>query len=154
MRSIIKLFGIYFLGHEQWIFWIGFSPRDGLMIYYVAYDDGSIGQRFVAHHISFMEIVVPYGDPNAPHYGKNAFYAGEDGLGKNAHYLKKVSCYTQYHYVFLYLIELCIGYLCMCTHAHLVDDDDYHITFRITLFYSIYKFNLISLIYQVVSMIE
>ena len=74
MRSIIKLFGIYFLGHEQWNFQIGFSPRDRLMIYSVAYDDGRIGQIFVAHRLSFMDIVVPYGDPNAPHYGKNAFF--------------------------------------------------------------------------------
>jgi hypothetical protein len=35
-------------------------------------------------------MVVPYGDPNEPHYRKNAFNAGEDGLGKNAHSLKKV----------------------------------------------------------------
>jgi primary-amine oxidase len=35
-------------------------------------------------------MVVPYGDPNEPHYRKNAFDAGEDGLGKNAHSLKKV----------------------------------------------------------------
>lgn len=35
-------------------------------------------------------MVVPYGDPNDPHYRKNAFDAGEDGLGKNAHSLKKV----------------------------------------------------------------
>ncbi|KAJ0683536.1 putative primary-amine oxidase [Helianthus annuus] len=34
-------------------------------------------------------MVVPYGDPNDPHYRKNAFDAGEDGLGKNAHSLKK-----------------------------------------------------------------
>ncbi|PPR81578.1 hypothetical protein GOBAR_AA39134 [Gossypium barbadense] len=34
-------------------------------------------------------MVVPYGDPNEPHYRKNAFDAGEDGLGKNAHSLKK-----------------------------------------------------------------
>lgn len=34
---------------------------------------------------------MPYGDPNDPHYRKNAFDAGEDGLGKNAHSLKKVS---------------------------------------------------------------
>ena len=60
---------------------------------------------------------------------------------------------SRYNYVFFYLIELCIGYLCMCTHAHLVDDGDYH-TFRRTLFYLIYKLNLISFIYQVVSMIE
>ena len=60
---------------------------------------------------------------------------------------------SRYNYVFFYLIEMFIGYLCMCTHAHLVDDDDYN-TFRIDLFYLIYKLNLISLIYQVVSMIE
>lgn len=39
-------------------------------------------------------MVVPYGDPNEPHYRKNAFDAGEDGLGKNAHSLKKV-CFIQ-----------------------------------------------------------
>ncbi|XLT62171.1 hypothetical protein HN873_018695 [Arachis hypogaea] len=37
------------------------------------------------------EMVVPCGDPNDPHYRKNAFGAGEDGLGKNTHSLKKVS---------------------------------------------------------------
>ena len=31
---------------------------------------------------------------------------------------------SRYNYVLFYLIELCIGYLCMCTHAHLVDDGD------------------------------
>ncbi len=44
----------------------------------------------MAHRLSFVEMVVPYGDPNDPHYRKNAFDAGEDGLGKNAHSLKKV----------------------------------------------------------------
>jgi primary-amine oxidase len=34
-------------------------------------------------------MVVPYGDPKAPHYLKNAFDGGEDGLGKNAHSLVK-----------------------------------------------------------------
>ena len=60
---------------------------------------------------------------------------------------------SRYNYVLFYLIELCIWYLCMCTHAHLVNDGDYH-TFRLNLFYMIYKLTLISLIYQIVSMIE
>ena len=60
---------------------------------------------------------------------------------------------SRYNCVFFCLIELYIGYLCMCTHAHWVDDGDYH-TFRWTLFYLIYKLNLNSLIYHVVSMIE
>lgn len=61
-----------------------------MVIYSVAYIDGSRGRRPVAHRLSFVEMVVPYGDPNEPHYRKNAFDAGEDGLGKNAHSLKKV----------------------------------------------------------------
>ncbi|XP_042949779.1 copper methylamine oxidase-like isoform X5 [Carya illinoinensis] len=79
----------YFVEWQKWNFRIGFSPREGLVIYSVAYIDGSRGRRSVAHRLSFVEIVVPYGDPNNPHYRKNAFDAGEDGLGKNAHSLKK-----------------------------------------------------------------
>lgn len=48
----------------------------------------------MAHRLSFVEMVVPYGDPNDPHYRKNAFDAGEDGLGKNAHSLKKVKAFS------------------------------------------------------------
>ncbi|GER38677.1 copper amine oxidase family protein, partial [Striga asiatica] len=72
-----------------WNFRIGFTPREGLDIHSVAYVDGSRGRRPIAHRLSFVEMVVPYGDPNDPHYRKNAFDAGEDGLGKNAHSLKK-----------------------------------------------------------------
>lgn len=61
-----------------------------MVIHSVAYVDGSRGHRSVAQRLSFVEMVVPYGDPNEPHYRKNAFDAGEDGLGKNAHSLKKV----------------------------------------------------------------
>lgn len=75
---------------EQWNFRIGFTPKEGLVIYSVAYVDGSRGRRPIAHRLSFVEMVVPYGDPNEPHYRKNAFDAGEDGLGKNAHSLKRV----------------------------------------------------------------
>ncbi|XP_021891888.1 LOW QUALITY PROTEIN: uncharacterized protein LOC110810124 [Carica papaya] len=78
-----------FVEWQKWNFRIGFTPREGLVIYSVAYVDGSRGRRPVAHRLSFVEMVVPYGDPNDPHYRKNAFDAGEDGLGKNAHSLKK-----------------------------------------------------------------
>ncbi|KAM3751783.1 hypothetical protein ACB098_04G136600 [Castanea mollissima] len=79
----------YFVEWQKWNFRIGFTPREGLVIYSIAYVDGSRGRRPVAHRLSFVEMVVPYGDPNDPHYRKNAFDAGEDGLGKNAHSLKK-----------------------------------------------------------------
>lgn len=88
----------------QWNFRIGFTPREGLIIYSVAYVDGSRGRRPVAHRLSFVEMVVPYGDPNDPHYRKNAFDAGEDGLGKNAHSLKKViNLFLNFNNVFLFL---------------------------------------------------
>ncbi|KHG07734.1 Primary amine oxidase [Gossypium arboreum] len=78
-----------FVEWQKWNFRLGFTPKEGLVIYSVAYVDGSRGRRPVAHRLSFVEMVVPYGDPNDPHYRKNAFDAGEDGLGKNAHSLKK-----------------------------------------------------------------
>lgn len=87
--SCISYYFIFISGW-QWNFRIGFTPREGLVIHSVAYIDGSRGRRPVAHRLSFVEMVVPYGDPNEPHYRKNAFDAGEDGLGKNAHSLKKV----------------------------------------------------------------
>eukprot|EP00249_Psilotum_nudum_P012903 c24037_g1_i1 orf=554-2908(+) len=79
----------YAVDWQKWNFRVGFTPREGLVIHSVAYDDGSRGRRSVAHRLSFVEMVVPYGDPNDPHYRKNAFDAGEDGLGKNAHSLKR-----------------------------------------------------------------
>lgn len=79
----------HFVEWQKWSFRIGFTPREGLVIHSAAYVDGSRGRRSVAQRLSFVEMVVPYGDPNEPHYRKNAFDAGEDGLGKNAHSLKK-----------------------------------------------------------------
>ncbi|CAN6198761.1 unnamed protein product [Urochloa humidicola] len=79
----------YFVDWQKWNFRIGFTPVEGLVIYSVAYIDGSCGSRSIAHRLSFVEMVVPYGDPNEPHYRKNAFDAGEYGLGKCANSLKK-----------------------------------------------------------------
>ena len=42
--------------------------------------------------LSVPEMVVPYADPTAPHYIKNAFDAGEYGLGLNAHSLSPDGC--------------------------------------------------------------
>ncbi|XP_073385401.1 diamine oxidase [copper-containing] 1, peroxisomal isoform X3 [Physcomitrium patens] len=79
----------YAVEWQKWNFRIGFTPKEGLVIHTVAYEDGSRGRRSIAHRLSFVEMVVPYGDPKDPHYRKNAFDAGEDGLGKNCHSLKR-----------------------------------------------------------------
>ncbi|CAI5484567.1 unnamed protein product [Closterium sp. Yama58-4] len=79
----------YAVEWQKWSFRVGFTPKEGLVLHSLSYDDGSSGRRGIAHRLSFCEMVVPYGDPHEPHYRKNAFDAGEDGLGKNAHSLKK-----------------------------------------------------------------
>ena len=52
----------------------------------------SLHGRPVAWRLSFAEMVVPYADTKHPHYLKNAFDAGEDGLGRNAHALDPERC--------------------------------------------------------------
>ena len=37
--------------------------------------------RPIMHRASLSEMVVPYGDPSPTHYFKNAFDAGENGVG-------------------------------------------------------------------------
>eukprot|EP00898_Chlorokybus_atmophyticus_P002370 jgi/Chlat1/3133/Chrsp21S08800 len=84
---------------QKWSFRVGFTPKEGLVLYSLAYDDDERGRRSIAHRLSFVEMVVPYGDPEHPHYRKNAFDAGEDGLGKNAHSLKLgCDCLGVIHY--------------------------------------------------------
>ncbi|GAA0162884.1 oxidase [Lithospermum erythrorhizon] len=110
---------------QKWNFRIGFTPREGLVIHSVAYVDGSRGRRPIAHRLSFVEMVVPYGDPNEPHYRKNAFDAGEDGLGKNAHSLKKgcdclgyIKCFDAHFTNFTGGVETIENCVCMHEEDH------------------------------------
>ena len=66
---------------------VGFSAREGAVLHAV-----SLHGRPVAWRLSFAEMVVPYADTKHPHYLKNAFDAGEDGLGRNAHALDPERC--------------------------------------------------------------
>lgn len=76
---------------QGWSFRVGFNTREGMTLHQVGYHDPFQGGtwRSIAHRMSFSEMVVPYGDPKVPHYRKNAFDAGEDGLGTNANTLTR-----------------------------------------------------------------
>ncbi|KAF5759965.1 putative copper amine oxidase [Helianthus annuus] len=74
-------------GFSCWNFRIGFTPREGLVLHSVAYVDGSRGRRSIAHRLSFVEMFMPYGNPNDPHYRKTAFELVKMALEKNAHSL-------------------------------------------------------------------
>jgi primary-amine oxidase len=71
-------------GHEvswqKWRIRFGFTHREGLVLHMVAYQDGE-RLRGILNRASLSEMVVPYGDPGPMHNRKNAFDAGEYGLG-------------------------------------------------------------------------
>ncbi|MBE9077553.1 primary-amine oxidase [Romeria aff. gracilis LEGE 07310] len=78
-------------GHEiRWQKWrmrIGFTPREGLVLYTVSYNNGGV-ERPIFYRASLAEMTVPYGDPEPHHYRKNAFDVGEYGIGSLANSLK------------------------------------------------------------------
>jgi primary-amine oxidase len=78
-------------GHEvqwqKWRFRIGFTPREGLVLHTIGYEDqGRV--RPIIYRASLSEMVVPYGDPGPTQRTKNAFDAGEYGIGMLANSLK------------------------------------------------------------------
>jgi primary-amine oxidase len=87
-----------FVRWQRWSFRVGFDPYEGLVLHTLAYDDAG-SQRSVLHRASISEMVVPYGDPGPMHGWKNAFDAGEWGLGRMANSLKLgCDCLGVIHY--------------------------------------------------------
>ncbi|HEY3724739.1 MAG TPA: primary-amine oxidase [Acidimicrobiia bacterium] len=66
---------------SKWSLRLGFDPYEGLVLHQITYDDHG-RERSVVHRASVSEMVVPYGDPTPLHGWKNAFDAGEWGLGR------------------------------------------------------------------------
>ncbi len=83
---------------QKWSFRVAFDPYEGLVLHQVAYDDGG-RRRSVLHRASISEMVVPYGDPGEVHGWKNAFDAGEWGLGRMTQSLTLgCDCLGEIHY--------------------------------------------------------
>ncbi len=83
---------------SRWSFRVGFDPYEGLVLHEVKYHDTD-RVRPVLHRASITEMVVPYGHPGAMHGWKNAFDAGEWGLGRMANSLKLgCDCLGVIHY--------------------------------------------------------
>ncbi|MFL9960894.1 primary-amine oxidase [Paraburkholderia sediminicola] len=72
---------------QNWTFRIGFTPREGLVLHQLSWDDGK-SARPIIYRASVTEMCVPYSDPTTNHYWKSAFDAGEYGLGKLANQLE------------------------------------------------------------------
>ena len=72
---------------RRWRLRAGLRPRDGLVLYDVGFDDGTAVRR-VLYSASLSEMVVPYGDPGAGWFFRNAFDEGEFGLGATTESLR------------------------------------------------------------------
>lgn len=68
---------------QRFRFRVGFTQREGLVLHGISFCGRSVAAR-----LSYNEMVVPYGDPRVPNVRKNAFDAGEDGLGNSANSLE------------------------------------------------------------------
>jgi primary-amine oxidase len=77
---------------QKWQFRIGFTPREGVVLYTVGYQDAGDGEagdaRSILYRASMSQMVVPYGDPRSQHFRKNAFDLGEHGIGMLSNSLK------------------------------------------------------------------
>ncbi|MGE5195080.1 MAG: primary-amine oxidase [Deltaproteobacteria bacterium] len=77
----------YEVAWQKWKFRIGFTPREGLVLHNVSYNDAG-RERPILYRAAVCEMVVPYGDPAEKGFRKNAFDIGEYGIGLLANSLE------------------------------------------------------------------
>ncbi len=70
----------YSVKWQNWCIDIGYSVREGLVLYNIGYEDKG-RTRPIMHRGSMAEMVVPYGDPRHASFRRNAFDVGEYGVG-------------------------------------------------------------------------
>jgi primary-amine oxidase len=71
---------------QRWSLRVSMDPYEGLVLHTIGYEDAG-RVRPILHRASVSEMVVPYGDTGPMHNWKNAFDAGEWGLGRMANSL-------------------------------------------------------------------
>jgi primary-amine oxidase len=88
-----------FVQWQKWQFRVAFDPFEGLVLHQIGYNDDDGRLRPILHRASISEMVVPYGDPDPLHGWKNAFDAGEWGLGRMTQSLQLgCDCLGEIHY--------------------------------------------------------
>src|SRR5579875_306269 len=91
----------YRVSWQKWEFLVGFSPREGLILYHIFYDG-----RPLFRSLRLAEMVVPYGDTSPDHVFQNAFDVGEYGVGWLANSLELgCDCLGAIHYFDAHMTE-------------------------------------------------
>jgi primary-amine oxidase len=87
-----------FVRWQKWQLRVGWDPFEGLVLHEIGYADGG-RVRPVLRRASISEMVVPYGEVDPIHNWKNAFDAGEWGLGRMTTSLSLgCDCLGEIHY--------------------------------------------------------
>jgi primary-amine oxidase len=116
---------------QKWDFRIGFTPREGLVLYQIGYTDQG-ERRSILYRAAMAEMVVPYGDPRPQHYRKNAFDLGEHGIGMLANSLKLgCDCLGEIHY-FDAALTNSRGDISITENAVCLHEEDYGILWKHT----------------------
>jgi primary-amine oxidase len=76
----------HYIKWQKWHIRFGFTPREGLVLYTIGYEDKGI-VRPILYRAALSEMVVPYADGSFAHNTQNAFDAGEYGMGQLANSL-------------------------------------------------------------------
>ncbi|NJR40798.1 MAG: primary-amine oxidase [Leptolyngbyaceae cyanobacterium CSU_1_4] len=116
---------------QKWDFRIGFTPREGVVLHRVCYEDrGKL--RSILYRASLSEMVVPYGDPRPQHFRKNAFDLGEHGVGMLANSLKLgCDCLGEIYYFDAALTDS-RGNVAITENAICLHEEDYGILWKHT----------------------
>jgi primary-amine oxidase len=110
---------------QKWQFRVGFTEREGLVLHQLSMDG-----RPVVYRASVTEMVVPYGDPGSSHFWKNAFDAGEYGLGKLANSLELgCDCLGLIHYFDVAMVDDTGGVTTM-KNAVCMHEEDYGVLWK------------------------
>ena len=73
---------------QQWQFRVSIHPREGLVLHTVGYEDSG-RMRSILYRASLSEMLVPYADPESTWSFRNAFDAGEYGIGRLTNNLER-----------------------------------------------------------------
>ena len=119
----------HFVRWQKWQFRIGFTPREGLILYTVGYEDGG-RVRPIIYRASLSDMVVPYGDPRPHHYRKNAFDVGEYGVGTLANSLTLgCDCLGEIYYFDAFMTNS-RGEVCTIKNAVCLHEEDFGILWK------------------------
>jgi primary-amine oxidase len=112
-----------------WQMRVSMHPIEGLVLHEICYIDGE-RTRLIIYRASMAEMVVPYGSVSANHWWKNAFDAGEGGLGKTASPLQ-LGCDCLGEIVYLDAVTVDeYGNVGTLPHAVCLHEEDYGILWR------------------------